>query len=59
MLLAALVAWPQQFDHRSAFLHVALAPDQPKIRELSVDSLGKHKLVGCPGEIATTTEFAC
>jgi hypothetical protein len=44
MLLAALVAWPQQFDHRSAFLHVALALDQPKIRELSVDSLGKHKL---------------
>jgi hypothetical protein len=44
LLLTAPAAWPDELDHRSSFLHVMLAPDQPGIRQLSVDSLGKNKL---------------
>ncbi len=44
MLGAALVAFPRDLDHGSAFLRVAMAADQPNISLLAVDSLGKNKL---------------
>ena len=44
MLGAAVVAFPQELSHRSSFLRVTMAADQPNLSQLAVDSLGKNKL---------------
>ena len=50
LLLAAAVVTPAQnpLQYQSAFLRVEVAPDQPALVALAVDSLGKNKLSVSP-----------
>ena len=60
MLGAALVAFPRELGHRSCFLRLALAADQPNISQLAVDSLGNNKLdqnLMLPPAVAAATRY--
>ncbi|MCX6624489.1 MAG: hypothetical protein NTY38_26185 [Acidobacteria bacterium] len=44
LLAAALAAHGEDLEHRSSFLRIALAAEQPNFSQLAVDALGKSKL---------------